>query len=178
MVAAMKSITLQFSFQADLGADLIAYFGHGAGFSHVDVVLADGRLLGARDAVCAGVAAGVQIRPADYARFTRTLPVTLFTGAANAQGFDTFLRAQLGKPYDMRAIIGFAVGRDWRESDSWFCSELVAAALEAATIFPYRLATPANKIDPDDLLLALSVMGPIELSAISCQLSASNQAES
>jgi len=165
MVAAMKSITLQFSFQTDLGADLIAYFGHGAGFSHVDVVLADGRLLGARDEVCDGVAAGVQIRPADYARFTRKLVVSIATGAANAQGFDTFLRAQLGKPYDMRAIIGFAVGRDWRESDSWFCSELVAAALETAKIFPYRLATPANKIDPDDLLLALSAIAPLDAGA-------------
>jgi hypothetical protein len=162
MVAAMKSIALQFSYQTDLSAELIAYFGHGAGFSHVDVVLADGRLLGARDEACETIAAGVQIRPADYARFTRKLVVTIATDTANAQSFDTFLRAQLGKPYDLRAIIGFALGRDWRESDSWFCSELVAAALETAKIFPYRLATPANKIDPDDLLLALSVIAPLD----------------
>ena len=39
-----------------------------------------------------------------------------------------FLRQQLGKPYDLTAVISIALRRDWQETDSWFCSELVARA--------------------------------------------------
>lgn len=46
-----------------------------------------------------------------------------------------FINETYGKPYDWRAIISFALGeRDWREPDSWFCSELVAALLERLEI--------------------------------------------
>ena len=72
------------------------------------------------------------------------------------RAFYAFLKTQIGKPYDHSAILGFALDRDWRQSDSWFCSELVAAALEKAGYFSFCLAAPANKITPADLLLALS----------------------
>jgi hypothetical protein len=153
-----KVIRLQFSYQADLGAELITWFGHGAGYSHVDTLLDNGCLLGARSDVCEGVPAGVQIRPPDYAAFTRKFILEIPTGDNNYANFAAFEFAQLGKPYDMRAIVGFAVGRDWREPDSWFCSEEKTCALETGKVFPYLLATPANKVDPDDLLLALSAI--------------------
>ena len=35
-------------------------------------------------------------------------------------------RSQVGKPYDLTALFGMALHRDWQEDDSWFCSELVA----------------------------------------------------
>lgn len=35
-------------------------------------------------------------------------------------------RSQIGKPYDLTALFGLALRRDWQEPDSWFCSELVA----------------------------------------------------
>lgn len=41
-------------------------------------------------------------------------------------------RGQLGKPYDWTALAGMLVHRDWQENDSWFCSELVAFAFDAA----------------------------------------------
>lgn len=37
-------------------------------------------------------------------------------------------RSQLGKPYDLTALFGLLVRRDWQEPDRWFCSELVAWA--------------------------------------------------
>lgn len=37
-------------------------------------------------------------------------------------------RSQVGKPYDLTALVGLVMHRDWQESDSWFCSELVAWA--------------------------------------------------
>lgn len=42
-----------------------------------------------------------------------------------------WLDAQLGKPYDWTAIWSWYGSRDWQEEDSWFCSELVAAACVA-----------------------------------------------
>lgn len=51
--------------------------------------------------------------------------------------------SQLGKPYDLSAIAGLALHRDWQEQDSWFCSELVAWCLEQGgnKLFkdPYRV---------------------------------------
>jgi uncharacterized protein YycO len=35
-------------------------------------------------------------------------------------------RGQVGKPYDLTALFGLLMHRDWQEDDSWFCSELVA----------------------------------------------------
>ncbi|MGZ5029020.1 MAG: YiiX/YebB-like N1pC/P60 family cysteine hydrolase [Methylobacter sp.] len=37
-------------------------------------------------------------------------------------------RSQVGKPYDLTGILGLGLHRDWQETDSWFCSELVAWA--------------------------------------------------
>jgi uncharacterized protein YycO len=42
-----------------------------------------------------------------------------------------FARAQLSKPYDWTAIFGMLLQRNWQDQDSWFCSELVEAALSA-----------------------------------------------
>lgn len=157
-------IVLQFSAQHDIGSDLIEWFSAG-NYSHVDSVLADGRLLGARSDVCAGVSAGVQIRPANYAPFARKLVVTLPCDQAMADAYYAFLVAQLGKPYDSTAIVAFVFGRDWQEEDSWYCSEVCAADLCKIGYFPYGLAAAANKITPDALLLACSTKVPISHAA-------------
>lgn len=39
-------------------------------------------------------------------------------------------KAQVGKPYDFKAIFGLWLRSGWDETDAWFCSELVAWALE------------------------------------------------
>lgn len=33
---------------------------------------------------------------------------------------------QIGKPYDITALLGILVHRQWTDTDKWFCSELVA----------------------------------------------------
>lgn len=38
-----------------------------------------------------------------------------------------WLAEQLGKPYDWRALIGFAFRRAWQDGRAWFCSEHAAA---------------------------------------------------
>lgn len=128
-------------------------FGERDGWAtHAEAVMTDGSLLGAH------LDGGVQIRPAGYDKATmmRELIVELPTLAAFVdEKHDSFLRAQLGKPYDVSAIAGIALDRDWREPDSWICSELQAAALEACGYLP-RLAAADNHISPRDLLLVLS----------------------
>lgn len=147
-------IKLQFSAQDDAAARAIAFYERGW-CSHVDSVLPEGdpdagKLLGAR------LDGGVAIRPPTYARFRLVLEVELPCEEALAASYYAALRAELGKPYDDKAILGFIVGRDWRNPSAWFCSELCAAKLESAGYFTGRLATPTNKITPADLLLLCS----------------------
>lgn len=147
-------IRLQFADEPRWWARPIKWFSHGE-FCHVDIVADDGALIGARPI------RGVARRPPNYLPFTRTLIVDVpVTGQDQATAF---LDAQIGKPYDFTAIGGFLRGRDWREDDSWFCSELVAAVLERGGAFPHRLAAPLSKVTPADLLLVLSALLDVRL---------------
>lgn len=139
--------------------------------THAEVLMPDGTLLGAH------LEGGVQARPVGYdkATMTREMFVDLPFGACidisagSSRQFEIdrmeakfygFLRAQLGKPYDMTAIAAFVFDRDWRQADSWFCSELVAAALEECSYLP-KLISPTNRITPSGLLSGLSFRVPI-----------------
>jgi hypothetical protein len=156
----MGAIVMQFAGNGDFGSRLIEWFDHGQ-FSHVDSVLpVTGELLGARDDVQMGVPKGVQIRPAQYVKGDSLQRISIPCTDAQQNAYYDFLNAQLGKPYDETAIAAFVVGRDWRAPDSWFCSELAAAALEASGLVP-RLIAPINKIAPDDLLLVVSALVPL-----------------
>ena len=159
----MSGVTLQFcAFRSIFGA-LIPWFTQGV-VGHVDAVLGDGSLLGAQhqDGL-GGQPAGVRVRPASYIAESGGLDVvrvTIPAGADQVAAFEAFLHAQLGKPYDTRAIEAFVLGRDWRTPDAWFCSELQAAALEHAGIVR-PLAAAENKVTPAALLLVCSALAPV-----------------
>jgi hypothetical protein len=155
----MSEIVMQFVGNDSFGSRLIEWFDHGK-YSHVDSVLPDGTLLGARNDVIDGIPSGVQIRPASYVEGDKILRVTIPCTVNQEEAYYAFVRAQIGRPYDETAIAAFAVGRDWRAADSWFCSELCAAAIEASGLVPSMIA-PVNKIAPDDLLLVVSALVPI-----------------
>lgn len=146
-------IVLQFASEPRVGSAVIRWFSHGE-FSHVDAVLPDGRLLGAR------IKGGVQIRAPSYlgsdARLRR---VYIPQAPAVEAGFYAGLVQQIGKPYDWRAIIAFAAGRDWRADGAWFCSELQAFELERVGCLP-RLVLPHSKLTPDDLYLVVTAVYP------------------
>lgn len=147
-------ILLQFCRGGDLGSALIEWYGHGQ-WSHVDAVMPEGALLGAR------TDGGVAMRPASYlAPGSVSGRFAVPADEAATQAFYDLLRGQLGKPYDWRAIVGFAAGRDWRDPGAWFCSELQAWALEGVGALP-RLATPCSKLTPDDLALVLGALYPL-----------------
>lgn len=146
-VSGLKAVELQFSTEAGLSSWLIRWFSH-ASVSHVDLVLPDGRLLGAR------LNGGVAIRPPGYARFTRTLRLSIPTEMA--PGIYHAALAQRGKPYDRMAILAFALPalaprRNWRDPSRWICSELVLWCFERGGFFAGRRITlPAIKATPGD----------------------------
>src|SRR6185437_9040803 len=150
-------IRLQFVCEAALSSQAIAWFSAGH-FSHVDAVLSSGFLLGARDDAVGGQPPGVRIRPPDYLRWSRRVVMTVHASPQQTRAFYDFLHGQLGKPYDRAAIWAFAFNRDWRERDSWICSELQSAAGEHAGILPH-LYLAANKITPVACALVFSAVG-------------------
>jgi hypothetical protein len=76
--------------------------------------------------------------------------------------FDDFNQQQIGKPYDVRAIIGFGMGeRDWRNPSAWFCSEDQVRALELAGIVQLPDDIPMWRITPRDVWLLLA--GKVQL---------------
>jgi hypothetical protein len=155
-------ITLQFCRFPGLGDAAIRWFCQGT-VAHVDAVLPDGRLLGAQMASGLGAKpSGVHIRPAGYGDMSGMKRVSIDATEAQECMFYNFLFDQLWKPYDRMSILGLIAGRDWHEEDSWICSELQAAALEKAQIFPHMLDVPVNKITPPSLHLLCSAFGETE----------------
>ena len=146
------SIQLQFVATRGIEAGLIQAFSRGWP-SHVDAVLPDGQLLGARSETLCGVPPGVQVRPNDYEVWPRRQRVTLDTTSEIAETFYQWLHDQVGKPYDLLAIAAFPVERNWRTPGSWFCSELIVAGLEMARWFPGQVDTPSNEVTPRDALM-------------------------
>jgi uncharacterized protein YycO len=153
----MATITLQFSTGNDLESWAIRSFQR-AWPTHVDYVLEDGQLLGAR------FPDGVQVRPSDYMKFTRTERVDIVVPYFKETAFKTFIKEQVGKPYDWLAIISFscivACNRNWRQEDAWFCSELIAAAFEYSGI-TRQLAPTINRLTPRDIYLVVSAIAPV-----------------
>lgn len=141
-------IRLQFVSGHDIGSEAIKIFSRGWP-SHVDAILEDGTLLGAR-------LDGIKIRPPNYEVFDRREVILLEASLAVEARYLGFLGAQIGKPYDRTAIAAFAFERDWQDEDSWFCSELIAAALVDSGWFPKTPSDPSNEITPRDLLLMVS----------------------
>lgn len=130
---------------------MISWFTSGP-WTHVDYVLSSGDLLGSR------LYGGVLIRSPNYANFSSTQRVSIPVSTDSKVIMEKFLYLQIGKPYNIIGIIGFAAGRNWRQSNAWFCSEMIAAGMEQANIFPHLLSSPTNKVTPNNLLLAISAI--------------------
>jgi hypothetical protein len=105
-----------------------------------------------------GKPSGVQIRPQDYADFVEKVRLSVDVAPDVKARFEFFLLCQTGKPYDYAAIWAFFVNRNWRDTNSWICSELQAAAAEHAGVVPH-LYLAAPKITPVAWALAASAGG-------------------
>lgn len=152
-----ETIKLQFVLERGWLPRLIARWG-GGHFSHVDTVLDDGRLLGARNDLVGGAPRGVQIRRPGYTKFivrdVMAVPVTVDQKAT----YLNFLHDQVGKAYDPRALWGFVFNRDWHDPNKWICSELVVDGAQRAGIIP-QLYFAVYQITPGALALAMSAIG-------------------
>ena len=131
-------------------------------FSHVDLVLPDGSLLGASDqgptSPCIeGNQRGVAIRPPDYQRFGYRRQMILETDRAGA--VIEAARTQLGKPFDNAALHDFLSDkfpdyRDWRDPAAWFCAEFLTWAEEQGGYWANPpLLWPKTRVSPTDHLL-------------------------
>jgi uncharacterized protein YycO len=130
----------------------IRFAEYGFWASHVETLTPEDKLLGAH------FDGGVQARERDYdkGKFYKEQYINLPASPEVTAAFYTWNALQVGKPYDLTAIAAFVARRDWRETDSWFCSELMAAGLETVKYFPFALATEVSHVMPRDLLLILS----------------------
>lgn len=156
-------LTLRFVQGKGFGSQAIAIFSAGH-LSHVDVKMPDGMLLGARSDDVGG-GEGVLERPDPYEQVAQVVYATIPALPEQEAKFYVFLRDQLHKPYDKLAIVAFAFDRNWRDGDAWYCSELIAAALEAAGILTKTLYLPFNKITPVMLATLVSELPGAEVSA-------------
>jgi uncharacterized protein YycO len=152
----MANIVMQFSGNSSLTSRMIQWFGKGK-YSHVDTVLVDGMLLGARSTVMSGFPEGVQIRSPDYQVGYTLKRVSIPCTDEQQKSYYDFVLQQVGKAYDKTAIMAFVTGSTRSDSDSWFCSELNTAALQKCGWLK-QLSLPPSKIDPDSLLLILSAL--------------------
>jgi hypothetical protein len=147
-------------FNKNWGSGMIRRANHSP-FSHVDILMKDGSLVGASDSPWApyihGNPRGVASRPMDYQLFAYRRQMVLETD--RAEDIRRMVITQLGKSYDggsLKDMISdkFPGDRDWRLTDSWFCSELAAWAMETGHFWgPQQLRWPKNRVSPTDLLL-------------------------
>jgi hypothetical protein len=150
------SIRIRFVTDDDVVSAGIRVAEYGFWASHCESVMPNGSLLGAH------FDGGVQTRPSNYdaTKWVKQLFVDVPSFGTQEQDFYDFLNHQLGKPYDIGGIAGFVSQRDWRLPNAWFCSELMAAALEESALMT-PVATEVYHITPRDLLLILSSRYPV-----------------
>ena len=155
------SIILRFVSSNDIVSRIIRGGELGFLYQHVEAKMADGTLLGAH------WDGGVQARAADYDKaYEYDLYVTIPCTDEQAATFETFLRSQVGKPYDEVAIAeladGFVTGEapNWPNSPSWICSALQTAAILTAGIIKGAPAT-VRLATPRDVLVACAALTTI-----------------
>lgn len=153
------AITLQFSTTSAVSSGLIRAFERGWP-SHVDALAPEGldwwpsgHLLGARSDAIGGQLPGVRIRPPAYEAWTRVERLVIPATDPQAAQWAEFLRAQLGKPYDTAAILGFVIDRPRHLAGAWICSALQTGAQEASGVMRGPMPLPPSEITPWDLYM-------------------------
>jgi uncharacterized protein YycO len=116
-------------------------------YSHVSLVLRDGSEIEAWwGGVMHRAAVGAIHRPG-----TRIELYEVDCTPEQCDDIESFALAQVGKPYDYGAIIGFVLRARTASSRKWFCSELVFAAFAAAGIRLLR-GVAERKVAPGDIV--------------------------
>lgn len=159
-------LTLQYSSSTAWQSSVIRRLCHSP-FSHVDLVLNGEGLLGASggpETYKIGEnqiyhdPGGVQIRPSEP--WPYQIKQTIRVRTDKAEAIRSRARTQIGKPFDNGALYEFLSDkpgdRDWRDTASWFCSELVIWATELENAFPWQLLVAKNRVSPSDSLIVFN----------------------
>lgn len=100
---------------------------------------------------------GVAIRPANYLGKTPFDTFGVEVTAEQAETMRTFLLAQVGKPYDFRAIAGMIFqGLDkGKTGAAWFCSEVLFYAFAYAKKFLLQIPErQSDRVTPRDVAIS------------------------
>ena len=160
-------IQLQFVRGSGISSKLIAWWGNGyGGYSHVDGILSDGRLAGARSDKVGGQPPGFQIRPPAYEKWAARTVVSIPSTDQEQSIWQGFLLTQVGEPYDKSDIVGLIIGRPIASAGHWICSAAQCAALNFVQKMPIP-PIPTQQITPNSLLLMCAAIG----AKIDCGLS-------
>lgn len=111
-----------------LGSRAIQAF-EGGEAGHVGALMADDA--GLRFVVDANAQTGVDMTPEHLWLARYEVVDRIDVPLPDEEAGIRFLLAQLWKPYDWSAILGFVGLRDWQSPNRWYCSELCAAAMMA-----------------------------------------------
>jgi hypothetical protein len=150
---------LQFVRGTGFGSRLISWWGNGyGGYSHVDGILDDNRLAGARSDKVGGQPPGFQIRPPAYEKWAARTVVTIESTDDEQSRWQKFLISQVGEPYDKSDIIGLIIGEPMASAGHWICSAAQTAALNFVGKMPCP-PIPPQQVTPNSLLLMCSAIG-------------------
>lgn len=154
---------LQFVAAAGLLSGAIERWGVSTpGFSHVDIVMSTGWLLGARDETITvnGVkyAPGVQLRPPGYATWIRRQIVEFNVAARDLRVANGWARDMIGHKYDEDAILGIIFGQRWHKNGDFICSAFGAGYLRRLSA-SVKLFEPAQQTSPNTLYAMAGAAG-------------------
>jgi hypothetical protein len=124
--------------------------------SHVDLLTADGTLIGAH------IDSGIRERPGNYTEFGLRIRVTIPVTQEQADRALAYARRMIGTPYDTLSICGIAFG-DARLHDATklICSTFHVLTVRAANIVV--VAKDAWQVCPEELRLILTAIpGAVE----------------
>jgi hypothetical protein len=159
-------VKVQFVLGAGLSSRLIAWWGQGYnGWSHVDAVLSDGSLAGARSDVIRplgggpAIPAGCQIRPPRYEKWKRRTVMEKKSSPDDDALWDNFFRTRAGHAqYDEGDILGFILGSDHSQDGHWICSAWNLDGAETLDLVP-SIEIPVKQVSPNTLAAIYSATG-------------------
>jgi hypothetical protein len=113
-------------------------------FDHVEVISPDGL-----NSASALEFHGVIERPIDTV-LAKAKNYTIVEFPADPVKTYSFVLSQLGKSYDYASVFGIAFHKNWNEKNTWFCSDIIAAALASGGLQLFR-DNYDRRITPEDL---------------------------
>lgn len=145
----MNKITIQLSAKNNIASRLTRWITRGE-FAHVDIILPSSPLV----LIGTHLFGGIQKKAFIRKDFTNTKRYEVNV----SDELIDWVNRQLGKKYDVMAILGFIFKIPAVENTSSICSEFVFDALEQSNCFSHKVKFHSSKISPRDLHLILQVL--------------------